>query len=56
MTFKNGVVPKDWRSAVNFLLPKGKGERVESSNYRTISLLIKLGWKNIWKDPSRQTP
>ena len=38
MTFKSGVVPEEWRSAVIIPLYKGKGERTEYSNYRGISL------------------
>ena len=32
MSFKSGVVPQDWRSAVIVPLYKGKGERVECKN------------------------
>ena len=32
MTFENGVVPEDWRSAVIVPLYKGKGERTECKN------------------------
>ena len=39
MAFESGVVPEDWRSAVIVLLNKGKGERSECKNYRSISLL-----------------
>ena len=43
MAFESGVVPEDWRSAVNVLLYKGKGERRECSNYRGIGLLNVIG-------------
>ena len=43
MSFENGVVPKDLRSAVIVLLYKGKGERAECKNYRRISLLSVVG-------------
>ena len=39
ITFKNGIVPEGWRSAVIVPLYKGKGERTECKNYRGISLL-----------------
>ena len=39
MTFKSGVVPEDLRAAVIVPLYKGKGERNECKNYRSISLL-----------------
>ena len=40
MAFKSRVVPEDWRSAVIIPLYKGKGERIECRNYRSISFLI----------------
>ena len=40
MAFENGVVPEDWRYSVIVSLCKGKGERTECKNYRSISLLI----------------
>ena len=43
MTFENGVLPEDWRSAVIVLLYKGKGARNECKNYRGISLLSMVG-------------
>ena len=43
MAFESGVVPQDWRSAVNVLLYKGKGERAECKNYRGISLISVVG-------------
>ena len=43
MTFERGAVPEDWRSAVIFLLYKGKGERSECKNNRGISLLSVVG-------------
>ena len=39
MAFESGVVPEDWRPTVIISLYKGKGERKECSNYRSISLL-----------------
>ena len=39
MAFESGVVPEDWRSAVIIPLYKGKGERTECSNFRSISLV-----------------
>ena len=39
MAFNSGVVPEDWRSAMINPLYKGKGERMECSNYRVITLL-----------------
>ena len=51
MTFGNGVVAEDWRSAMIAPLYKGKGERTECSNYR-----VKCGWKNICRNPSKQSP
>ena len=39
IAFERSVVPEDWRSAVIVPLYKGKGERTESKNYRSISLL-----------------
>ena len=38
MAFESGVVPEDWRSAVIVPLYKGKGERTECKNYKSISL------------------
>ena len=43
MAFESGVVPRDWRSAVNVPLYKGKGERTECKNYSGISLLSMVG-------------
>ena len=43
MSFENGVLPKDLRSAVIVLLYKGKGERAECKNYIRISLLSVVG-------------
>ena len=43
MNFKSSVVPEDWRSAVIVSLRKGKGERTECRNYRSISLLSVIG-------------
>ena len=43
MAFESGVVPEGWRSVVIVLLYKGKGERTECSNYRSISLLSMVG-------------
>ena len=43
IAFESGVVPEDWRSAVNVPLYKGIGERTESKNYRGISLLSVVG-------------
>ena len=51
MAFESVVVPEDWRSAVIVPLYKGKGERTECSNYT----LVKCGWENICRDPSRQS-
>ena len=34
---ESGVVPEDWRSYVIVPLYKGKGERTECKNYRSIS-------------------
>ena len=42
MVFESGVGPEDWRSAVIIPLYKGKGERNECKNYRSISLLSVL--------------
>ena len=39
MAFETGVVREDWISAVIVPLYKGKGERIEYSNCRYISLL-----------------
>ena len=52
MAFESGVVMAEWRFGMIFPLYKGKGERMEYSNYRGISLLS--SWKNICRDPSRQ--
>ena len=41
MTFKSGVVPENWRSAMIVLLYKGKGEACR--NYRGITLLSGIG-------------
>ena len=38
MAFESGV-PEDWRSVVIITLYKGKGDRMEYSNYRCICLL-----------------
>ena len=43
MAFKSVFVLEDWRSAVVVPLYKGKGERIECSNYKGISLLIVVG-------------
>ena len=43
MAFESGVVPEDWKSAVIFLLYKGKGKRTECKNYRGTSLLSVVG-------------
>ena len=43
MAFENGVVPEDWRSAVNVPLYRDKEERTECKNYRNISLLSVVG-------------
>ena len=43
MAFESGVVPEDWRSTVIVPLYKGKGERTECSNYKSISLLSVVG-------------
>ena len=43
ITFESAVTPEDWRSAVIVPLYKGKGERIECSNYRGISLLNMVG-------------
>ena len=40
MALENVVVPEDWRPAVIVSLYKGKGEKTECKNYRSISLLI----------------
>ena len=37
--FESGGVPEDWRSAMIVPLYKGKGERTECSNYKSICLL-----------------
>ena len=39
MAFESGVVPEDWRCVVIIPLYKGKGEKTECKNYRSISLL-----------------
>ena len=39
MAFEGGVMPEDWRSTVIISLYKGKGERNECKNYRSISFL-----------------
>ena len=39
----SGVVPEDWRSTVIVPLYRGKGERMECSDYRSISLLNLVG-------------
>ena len=44
MTFEDGVVPEDWRSALIVPPYNGKGERTECKNYRGISLLS-IVWK-----------
>ena len=36
-------MPEDWRSAVIASLYKGKGEKTECKNYRSISLLNVVG-------------
>ena len=43
IAFESGVVPEDWRSAVVIPLYKGKGERTECNNYRSISLFSVVG-------------
>ena len=43
MVFESGGVPEDWRSTMIVPLYKGKGERMECSNYRSISLLSVVG-------------
>ena len=43
MAFESGVVLEDWRSTVIVPLNKGKRERTECCNYRTISLLNVVG-------------
>ena len=43
IVFESGAVPEDWRSAVIVPLHKGKRERTECSNYRGISMLIRVG-------------
>ena len=43
IAFGIGVVPEYWRSAVIVPLYKGKGERTEYINYRSISLLRVVG-------------
>ena len=40
MAFKSSVVSEDWRSAVIVPMYKGKGERAECKNYRSISLSV----------------
>ena len=54
MTFERGVVPEDWKSVI-VPLHKGKGERTECSNGMSYEL-VKFGWKNICRTPSRQSP
>ena len=54
VTFENGVVPGDWRSAVIVPLCKVKGERTECSNYRCTSFLSVVG-KKICMNPSIQS-
>ena len=41
--FREGGVPKEWKSACIVPLYKGKGERSECANYRGISLLSVVG-------------
>ena len=43
MAFKSGEVPNDCRTAAIVLLLKGKGERIECKNYRSIGLLSVAG-------------
>ena len=43
MTFESGVVPEDWRSAMIVPLCKGKGERNECKNYRSLKFLSVVG-------------
>ena len=44
MAFENCVVPEDWRCAVIVPLCKGKGEKTECKNYRSIIYqLVKCG-------------
>ena len=43
MAFESGVVPEDWRSPVIVPLYKGKRERTEYKNYRSISVLSVVG-------------
>ena len=40
LAFDSGVVPEERRSAVTVPLYKGKGERMECTNCRGISLLL----------------
>ena len=40
MAFESCIVPEDWRSPVIVPLYKGKGERTEWKNYRSISLSV----------------
>ena len=43
MAFESAVVCEDWRSVAVVPLYKGKGERNEYKNYRSISLLSVVG-------------
>ena len=43
LVLESGAVLEDWRSTMIVPLYKGKGERTECSNYRTISLLTMIG-------------
>ena len=40
IAFESGLVPEDWRFAVSVSLCKGKGERNECKNYRSITLSV----------------
>ena len=53
MAFEIGVVPNDWRSAMTVALYKGKRERNECKNYRSISLLGIVG--KIYTENERET-